>query len=59
MATQRRIGAGEFREQQRHQWDDVATGWRKWSDTIDTGPLWSASAWSTWPASSRAAASST
>ena len=37
MATQRKIGAGEFRERQRQQWDSAATGWRKWADTIDTG----------------------
>jgi enediyne biosynthesis protein CalE5 len=37
MATPQRIDAGEFREEQRQQWDGVASGWDKWSDTIDTG----------------------
>ena len=27
MATQQKIDASEFREQQRQQWDGVATGW--------------------------------
>jgi SAM-dependent methyltransferase len=30
------IDAGEFREGQRSQWNTAATGWRKWSEFIDT-----------------------
>lgn len=30
------IDAGEFREGQRQQWNTAATGWRKWSEVIDT-----------------------
>jgi hypothetical protein len=26
----------EFRQGQRQQWDSAATGWRKWSELIDT-----------------------
>src|SRR5919106_1132919 len=37
MATQQRIDASEFRQQQRRQWDSAATGWKSWSKTIDTG----------------------
>ena len=31
------MDAGEIREQQREQWDRAASGWQKWSDTIDAG----------------------
>jgi enediyne biosynthesis protein CalE5 len=37
VATQQKMDAGEFREQQRQQWERAATGWHKWSDTIDKG----------------------
>lgn len=37
MARQQKIDVGEFREEQRQQWDGVASGWEKWSDTIDGG----------------------
>ena len=30
------IGAAEFRDAQHQQWDKAATGWRKWSELIDT-----------------------
>jgi SAM-dependent methyltransferase len=30
------IDAGEFREGQRKQWNTAATGWRKWSELIDS-----------------------
>jgi enediyne biosynthesis protein CalE5 len=29
------LDAVEFRDGQRRQWDDAATGWRKWSELID------------------------
>lgn len=32
----RQLDAGEFREGQREQWNTAATGWRKWSDLIDS-----------------------
>jgi enediyne biosynthesis protein CalE5 len=37
MASEPKTDAGEIREQQRQQWDGAASGWQKWSDTIDTG----------------------
>ena len=30
------VDPGEFRAGQRKQWDSAATGWRKWSEMIDT-----------------------
>src|SRR6266508_4950698 len=30
------LDAGEFRDGQRQQWDGAATGWRKWSELIDS-----------------------
>lgn len=32
----RQLDAGEFRDGQREQWNTAATGWRKWSDLIDS-----------------------
>src|SRR5438046_6644606 len=30
------LDAGSFREGQRQQWNSAATGWRKWSELIDS-----------------------
>ncbi len=30
------IDAAEFRDAQKQQWDKAATGWRKWSELIDS-----------------------
>jgi ubiquinone/menaquinone biosynthesis C-methylase UbiE len=37
MASEPKMDAGKIRQQQRQQWDGAASGWHKWSDTIETG----------------------
>jgi enediyne biosynthesis protein CalE5 len=36
MAEANKLDPAEFRDGQRQQWDSAATGWRKWSELIDT-----------------------
>ncbi len=53
------IDPAQFRSTQREQWNIAASGWRKWSELIDTAAELSASAWSSSRPSSPGAGSST